>query len=199
MQFLIGFLTALCLTLITFIVVIVRKFNLRVSELSDNFDGTAAMVGDRVVKIMKIVLELQRTVANLPPTVQNVIHLGLKDGQVTTGLAPATLSIRPEDFQIRADKLREKLLHGFETEKHPDTGTLAYCILDHAGVDEMLDGKSWTEAKEALTRLLSNGDMDATKRFLETLADSVANATALPIAESKPKTGTKIDQFGDLI
>ena len=182
MQFAIGFLTALCLALIAILAIVV-KFNNKVSNLSKHFDGTAAMVNDRFGKIMQIVLELQTTIANLPPTnlVKNIIHIGLKDSQVTTGLSPAKLSIRPEDFLVHADKLREKLLHGLETEKHPNTGTLAYCILNHAGVDEMVDGKSWTEIQAALTRLLANGDNDAAKRFLETLANSICSAMATPV------------------
>lgn len=113
-----------------------------------------------------------------PIKVQNVIHLGLKDGRITTGLTPTTLSVRPEDFQVRADKLREALMKQFETEDHPDISVRAYCILKQAGVREMLDPKSASEAEKVLTRLLVNEDSDAVRRFLETLADSIANATA---------------------
>ncbi len=132
--------------------------------------------------------DIQKTIASLPLTaqsvVQNIIHLGMKDGRVNTDLTPVTLSIRPEDFLIRADKLCEKLLHGLATESHPNTSTLAYCVLKHAGLDNMLDGQSWGEAQKALTRLLTNGDDEATQRFLSTLASSIAHAT-VPV-ESAP-------------
>ncbi|MCX6786993.1 MAG: hypothetical protein NTY93_00475 [Candidatus Kaiserbacteria bacterium] len=147
MLFLVGFLVALCITQFIGLSLAVKEIDL-----------------------------LRKKIANFLPVV-NIIHLGLKNSEMTTKLVPVTLSIRPEDFRIRADKLRDKLLEGLATKKHPDTGTRAYCILSHAGFEEYVESKSRGEIQEALTRHLLNGDDEATKRFIETVADSVAIST----------------------
>ena len=158
MEFSLGVLAALCLALLLqvfwmakFVVPQMKAFGVQVDALAE-------------------------TIGKVPTPVQNVIHLGLKDTGVVTGLAPATLSIRSEDFRVQADKVYQKLVNGLKVKEHPDTGILAYCILRHAGVDNMVNNQSSIELQKALTRLLLNGDDEATKRFLRTLADSVGQA-----------------------
>ena len=171
MQFTLGVLSTLCLVLITALAVVMIKLN---KKLNKGFEETCWGLG----KVMGEVAAVNQTIANLPPTIQNIIHLGIKPGAVETGVEPIKVPVSPTDFIVQADKLREKLLHGLETKNHPDTDTRAYCILDHAGMSAIVESESLLSVRKALTRLLLNGDEDATKRFLETLADSVAAATA---------------------
>lgn len=159
MQFALGALTVLCLVLI----IALRHIWAKLNKSETSFETLNTRVN-----------ELFSLIQNQPPTSQNIIHLGLKDSQVTVGLDSAVaIPIKPEDFRIREEKLREKLLNGLATKKHPDTETQAWCILEHVGFKAYVDDKSRTEAQKALTRLLLNGDDDATRRFLETLAHSV--------------------------
>lgn len=102
-----------------------------------------------------------------------VIQLGLKDNSLTTGVEAKKLHVNPADFVINKDKLRERLLDAFKKKEHPDISTLAYCILAHAGLYELLDSDSAASLKKALTRLLNNGNERATISFLNTIADSV--------------------------
>ncbi len=159
MQFLLGVLATLC---VGFGVALLWT-RLEIKGKFDRISTDLQQVKDRI--------------ATMPKSVQNIIHLGLKDSRMETGLVPATLSIRPEDFQVQADKLYERLLSGLGTKKHPDLGTRAWSILNHAGIDEVVDGDSRHEAQSALTRLLINSDEEATKNFLRTLADSVCQAS----------------------
>jgi hypothetical protein len=176
MQFALGALSASCIALIIAIAIVSARFkrtNRRFSVLDINIEQLTREIS-RMSEILK----------KFPAPVQNVIHLGLKDGRVTTNLSQAKLAIRPEDFQIRADKLKEQLLRRLETEGHEDIGTRAYCILDHAGMSPILNSQSFAEAKAALVRLLINGDNEATRRFLETLAESVAEAFTPPTSNA---------------
>lgn len=168
MQFILGALSVLCGILCVGIVWMR-------SNINSKFDS-----------ISKDLRQINTMILTMPKSVQNIIHLGLRDGRVTTGLIPATISIRPEDFQIRADKLREKLLEALENESHPNTGTLAYCILNRGGIYEMLESKSAQESQKALARLLNNNEKEATKRFLETLAESVSHAINEKMASGEP-------------
>ncbi len=78
------------------------------------------------------------------PATTNIIHLGLKNADITiAGLEPVTLALRPGEFQVRVDKLTEKLIHGLATKQHADVGTRAYCILDHAGMQEILSSQTF--------------------------------------------------------
>jgi hypothetical protein len=100
--------------------------------------------------------------------------LKLKDAKIAEiGLGSAKNLVSPEDFKINAAKLRTKLVHGLETKNHSDVGTLAWTILNHAGFENYVESDSRKEIEKALTRLLINGDSDATRRFLESVADSV--------------------------
>lgn len=143
-----------------------QKFGFGLNRLLGQFD---------VVKLM--VSQLGQQIAALPAPVQNIFPLGVKPGKVKTGIDPINIPISPESFRIDPGKLGAKLIEGLGTVSHPDTSTLAYCILKHAGVDEMLEGKSWKEVQQALTRLLNNEDEKTIEYFLLTLADSIATAT----------------------
>jgi hypothetical protein len=162
MQFALGALTVLCFVLI----IALRQIWAKYIDLSNSFAATNTRL-DNLFSMMQ----------NLPPTTQNVIHLGLKDTKVAIGTEVVSeLPIKPEDFLIQEEKLCEKLLRGYETRKHPDTGTYAWCILDHVGFHHYVDNKTQTEAQKALTRLLLNGDDEAIRKFLTTLAHSVCAA-----------------------
>ncbi len=102
-----------------------------------------------------------------------IIQLGFKENSLKTDVKETKLSVNAEDFRINKEKLLEKLVDGFKTRTHPQTGTYAYCIMDHAGLYELLDSESTKNLKQALTRLLNNGDDEATLGFLKTIADSV--------------------------
>lgn len=156
MQFIVGVLSTLCLVSFVVVVWMVLTLNNKIKNLDKN---------------MRVVIRLITKM----PNAQNVIHLGLKESRVSTELPTTTLSIKPEDFQVKADKLYAKLINGLKVKDHPDTGVRAYCILNHAGIEEMLDGGSRREAQAALTRLLANEDDEAAGRFLKTLADSIAD------------------------
>ncbi|MEK7147856.1 MAG: hypothetical protein AAB758_01005 [Patescibacteria group bacterium] len=166
MQFVLGALSVVCLGLIVVWAWLVVNLNRRFAHIDTNLE------------------EVLKAVAKIPAPVTNVIHLGLRKVEARTGLIPASLSLRPEDFQVQADKLYVRLTNGLRVKNHPDVGVNAYCILKHAGLDHILDGPSWREAQEALTRLLNNEDDEATKRFLRTLADSVANPPIEPAPET---------------
>lgn len=103
--------------------------------------------------------------------------LGLKDAKIAElGLGSAKDLVRPDDFKISVEKLRKKLLEGFEKKNHPDTETLAYCILEHAGVGAYVEGASRIEIQKALTRLLLNEDVNAIRGFLSALAQSICDS-----------------------
>jgi hypothetical protein len=165
MQFVLGALTMLCLALTIALWHVWAKFN--------KMNGLYGGVNTRLDNLFSLI-------QNLPPTHQNVIHLGLKDSKVDVGLDPAVnLPVKPEDFRIKVEKLREKLLHGFETKQHPDTETQAWCILEHAGFRAYVESNSRSEIQKGLTRLLLNGDDEATKRFLETVANSICQVPTM--------------------
>ncbi len=139
------------------------------------------------VAIAKQIALINDRLGALPVPVLNLITLHLKNGGVTTDVEALKLSVKPEDFKIRGEALREKLLRSFAEsrenfEKH--TATWAYVILDRSGINEILDATSRSSTKQALTRLLLNGDENAVRRFLETLSDSIvaAEPTASPVS-----------------
>lgn len=166
MQILVGVLATLCFVLTAGLVLGWKKFN------SLNYD-----IQCNSTALSNIYAQITR----LPAPVQNIIHLEFKNPNVDAGVGLVKMSVRPEDFELNVERLRTILLHGFETKEHPDMSTRAYTILDHAGLDKVLENKSWSSCNKALTRLLINGDDRATRRFLETLADSVAMTTTAPL------------------
>lgn len=161
MQFALGALTVLCVVLIVALMWVARKVLPQLREVSVNLD------------------QVWKELSKLPAPVQNIIHLGLKDGQVTSGIAPVGLSIRPEDFKVNVERLYANMLKTLQEEPgyDRDPPTAAFCVIKHSGLRDMLDHKSAGEAEKALTRLLVNGDDEVVKRFLRTLADSVNGVT----------------------
>jgi hypothetical protein len=138
---------------------------------------------EQISKLKENLAQLAEQMKNFKVRPQNIIHLGIKPGAITTDMEPTKLSVEPKDFVVRADKLRKNLLNALATKEHPNTGTRAYCILDSAGIGEIIDGASFQNMKNALTRLLINDDREAIVNFLSTLADSVASAT-IPATDS---------------
>ncbi|MCX6702175.1 MAG: hypothetical protein NTX96_03220, partial [Candidatus Zambryskibacteria bacterium] len=132
-------------------------------------------INSRFYRIMDEVMAIRGLILKIPAPVQNIIHLGLQDGQVTTGLMPATVSIRPEDFKVNADRLYENLVKEAFSKADRDLGIRAWCILKNSGVRDMVSRDSANEVEKALTRLLNNGERESIKQFLRTLADSISN------------------------
>lgn len=168
MEFINGVLTALCVVLAALVVWGRNHLLLKLAEIHKNM----AAINETVAKM---------------PVVQNVIHLGLKEGRFKTGVAATRLPIRPEDFQVNAEKLYNRLVHGLKVKDHDDVGVRAYCIFNHAGLPDILEGGSKREAEKALTRLLINADEEAIKRFFRTIADSVSELQ-MKAAEENPET-----------
>jgi hypothetical protein len=111
---------------------------------------------------------------------QNVIHLGLKDARTTTDLELVKLAIRPEDFQVNADRLYELCWGVYQklAASYPDdSNTVTANILCDSGLNNILDLDGRSSFRNALGRLFINKDTDAVQRFLRTVADSVAAAT----------------------
>jgi hypothetical protein len=162
MQFALGALSVLSIVLLAVIKYGWTKFN----QLNLSIDG-----------LYKEIRDVNAVILNLPPT--NIIHLGLKDGRISSGLAPTTLTIRPEDFQINADKLYTELCVQLESTEDREMSIRAYSLLNRAGLENILDSKSRREADAALTRLFINGDTDGAKKFLRVLADSINQAQAV--------------------
>lgn len=137
-----------------------------------------------LVNLSEKLAQVNAQLAELRAVPRNVIHLDLKSGGVTTDLTPQSLNIRPEDFVLRTERvlahLREGLVRArsFERVNHRTLPTQAFCIMDQAGLHEILDVRSSLSTKKALVHLLVNGDEDALQRFLETLAESVGPAKA---------------------
>lgn len=159
MQIAVGFLLAVCIGLLValgFVIyvgrVFVREMNVKIGKIFD-------------------------LVTALPAPVQNVIHLDRSKVRVGPGVVPISLSIKPEDFRIQADKLYNRLVDGFKRrlDNFDSAGleTHAFCILDHAGFMAYVDGPSCRAVQDCLTILLMSGDGNAIKRFLRTVADSV--------------------------
>lgn len=88
-------------------------------------------------------------------------------------IGPSSLTIDPAEFEPKRDAVRERLLKAFETEKHPNPDTRAYCILDHSGWGTFVDGKTFQSAQTALGRLLTNNDIEAARKFVAALADQL--------------------------
>ena len=88
-------------------------------------------------------------------------------------ISPASLTIDPAEFEPQRPVIRERLLKALETEQHPNPGTLAYCILDHSGWKEFVDGKTFQSAQTALGRLLTNKNTAGAKRFLAALVNQL--------------------------
>ncbi len=169
MQFALGLLTMLSFALLVALWLLWVKYN----KVNDHFALVTRNEFGGVIGRLDDLFSLVNDILNRPTT-QNVIHLGLKEIAVDTKLEPLQLSINPEDFQVKREKIVARLMHEFATEKHSSIPTRAFCMLNHAGVREMLTNQSANELDAALTRLLVNEDDDATKRFLETVADSVS-------------------------
>jgi hypothetical protein len=166
---LLGILGTLCVLLALAVGAMIRLFGKRQMEIREMFTNLQGQL-DKFPSVQQNV-------------VQNIIHLGLRNGQLTTDLMPVTLSIDPTKFQINRDLLYKKLIHALDTKKHPNTGTLAYCILDGAGVGELVDSSSFQELQKALTRLLTNEDGGAIRKFLETVAESICQGNAMILNE----------------
>ncbi len=163
----IGVLITLCVALAA-IVLIYRAQNRKNVEI----------IGGMAVRFN----EIKDLIKNTP---RNVINLSLKGVGVDTKLLPVELPIKPENFVINANKLTEILIGRLKTEKHPDIETRAYCILAHCGLSDILENKSWHESKRALIPLLINGDEEATKTYLKTLAESICAEMMNPHTEEK--------------
>lgn len=162
MQFVLGLLSAACVFLAIALVFVLNRSN---------------DIKFRFRKIEDKIETMYGKILTLPAPVQNTIHLGFKNPSVEMGLGPVNISIKPEDFKLKANRLREIFIRNLATRPHPDPSTCAYMILDRAGLVQILSGEPWKQTKEALTRLLVNDDEKATERFLVTLADSVAAAS----------------------
>lgn len=147
--FIFGVLATLCIVFIGAIIVLVRS-NKKKDQINEQFD--------RVFDLIK----------NLP---RNVIQLSLRGVDVDTKLPPLELPISPENLVVNVDKLKGLLLKSFETQKHPNPDTRAYCILNHAGLESIV--RSTTELRKPLSIMLINEDFDGAKKYLETLAESI--------------------------
>lgn len=153
---------------------------------TDKINGQYTSILGQYNTIVSSMGGLSAQIRALPPSVQNVIHLGLQESKITTGMTPVSIPINPDDFKIETDTLREKLLEGLKTKKkdfEEDIPTYAFVILNHAGLMKIMDANSRRESEEALIRLLLNGNVDATKRFLEALAESVCQAQFTSVAQ----------------
>ena len=168
MQFILGALTVACVLLVILALAFYKCW-VQASDTSDQYNDLFNRMGEILQKI-----------ENLQP-VQNIINLGLKDGRLTTDITPLIMSVDPKGFVVKADKLKKILLQHLADVNNGDKSIKAYCITARSGIRNILDNKSVNEVDKALTRLLINEDEEATKRFLETLADSVASATETPI------------------
>ena len=171
MQFAIGFLTALCLTLAVTLVMVWKKVDTKLNAIAYDHDQTLREFGVMYSKFA----DLAKKVGT---PIQNVIHLGMKDCQIATELQTSKVLIQPEQFQINSDKLFAALCHQLETTKSFDLGVRAYVVLKNVGLEAVLNNESRREADKALTRFLMNEDEDGARAFLRILADSAATATA---------------------
>lgn len=79
----------------------------------------------------------------------------------------------PEDFAPNKEVIKKRLLDALEKENHPNPDTLAYCILSHSGFESFVNGNAWTNSKKALSRLLTNGDMEKVKVFLTDIVNQL--------------------------
>ena len=115
---------------------------------------------------------LRTTVADNPRT-QNVIHLDLSGSDLRTGIKPTEVPVDTAIYKPNRDRLHKLLVRAYETEKHPSVQTLAYIILERAGIYQLVTGKSTESLKAALTRLLINADDKAIRGFLKTVSESL--------------------------
>jgi hypothetical protein len=175
MQFALGFLVCFSIASIFVIIVMAIDFGRDKNSLFRRID----QLTDRIQGMDEII-------ANLPAPVQNLIHLGLKPGALKVdGIESVKLPIDPKTFAINADKFFNLMVYHFEdlTRRRQDADTIAYCITDKSGLGKIVESKSLDDIKQALVRLIINGDNESTKRFLRMLADSVAVGTT-PVVET---------------
>ena len=88
-------------------------------------------------------------------------------------LEPASLKIKPEDFEANKPVLKTKLLKCLDSERSPDADTKAFCILNHSGWDAFVESETRRNAQVALSRLIANEDKAAAVWFLEELVDKL--------------------------
>ena len=175
--FIIGAVSATCLALIVALATVLAKMKSTKKGLLQSF-------GELQSEVVSEMNRLGIKIAQLPVPITNVIHLGLKDGRATTDLLPINLKIKPEDFVLNKVKVLSRLIYGLEKKRQifaDQPETRAYLILDNAGLIHVFDSNSRSEVQKALTRLLINEDDEATKRFLETLAESICHVSELEV------------------
>ena len=137
--------------------------------------GVVGVLSAVIIIRLGDVMESIQSIPRLNQEIVTELHR-LAEGQrlsMVFAISPQSLTIDPADFEPQRPVIRERLMKAFETETHPDPGTLAYCILDHSGWNEFVDGKTFQDAQKALGRLLANKNTKAAKKFLGTLVDQL--------------------------
>jgi hypothetical protein len=197
MQFALGALSVIVIVLTTALAVVWKKFNL----LNRNIDFLTELVRNVHEDVSRRFNAVQKVVSTIPRSTggsitQNIIHLGLKDGRVTTDLPPAVrLAIDPNTFRIDADKLFALAISNLERLQESHTNnpdTVACCLLEYTGLSSWLDVHSKIEFRSAFMRLLVNHNDEATRTFLRTVVDSVCSQAG-PTPEPAPATGKPAD------
>ena len=133
--------------------------------------GLLVLVLVRLERIMRINQSIHQSNQEIVVELRRIAE-GQRLSMVLT-ISPSSLTIDPEEFEPQRPIIRERLLKAFETEQHPNPGTLAYCILDHSGWHEFVDGVTFQTAQIALGRLLANKNRKKAKRFLTVLVNQL--------------------------
>ena len=101
---------------------------------------------------------------------------GVIEGQrlsVLLAIAPASLKVDPAKFEPNKERLKSLLLEKLATVQHPDPSTRAWCVLNHAGFEEFVDYDTSKGVKNALARLIVNGEMGEAQHFLREVVDKL--------------------------
>ena len=91
-------------------------------------------------------------------------------------IEPASLKVDPAKFELNRERLKTRLLQELGDPRNPkdrDPATAAYCILNHSGLEDFVDYDTSKGIKSALARLITNGEMDEARRFLQEVVDKL--------------------------
>lgn len=116
-------------------------------------------------------LEVQMT------NLENLLAFIAKGHQLSTifDIKGATLRVSPEQFEANKEALLLRIEKAVAVENHPDPGTWAYCVINHSGLEEFLDGKTRSNLQKAMGRLRAN---DKTQEALEFAKDVIDQLNA---------------------
>jgi len=121
--------------------------------------------------LISIIMHLIKGVARIAREMNQIVE----SQRLSTVLRiePTSLNVSPEQFEPNREVLKAALLERLEKEDHPNPPTRAYCILSDSGLLAFVNADTGIKIKDALTRLLANGDEEGAKNFLIKIVENL--------------------------